>query len=188
MAVPPWSDRRARIDGATFERVVAEILVDLGASLPDFRIERQELVKAGDGQYRIDVTARFTQLGAEFLVLVECKDHARPVEREDVQVLFDKIRSVGAHKAMLFSTNGFQSGALEYARAHGVALVRVVEGALTYETRGQPSGGAPPTPPPWSNIPEFVCQLISAKDDQRTHVSLVQPGRTEPLRAFLASA
>jgi restriction system protein len=187
MALPPWADHRARIDGSEFERVIAEILSELGTSLPEFRVERQELIKAPDGRYRIDITIRFTQLGATFLVLVECKDHARPVEREDVQVLADKLRAAGAHKGMLFSTNGFQRGAIEYARSHGIALVRIIEGALTYETRGLPAGARPPVSP-WANIPSFVGQLVSLADDGRVHISLVEQGRTSPLSEFLASA
>ncbi len=61
----------------------------LEKGLSSFRIER----RAGsgtDGQYRLDVTVRFDQLGAEFLVLAECKDHVRP---EDVQVLADSYGS-----------------------------------------------------------------------------------------------
>src|SRR5262245_54517289 len=148
--VPPTGDHRASIDGREFERFVAQALRDLGTGLTDFRLGEQEVVKTADGSYRIDVTARFMALDAAFVVLVECKDHSRPVEREDVQILADKKRAAGAHKAMLFSTNGFQSGAIEYATHHGIALIRVLEGALTWETRGV--GPATP-PPPWANIP-----------------------------------
>lgn len=90
------------------------------------------MIWAADGGYQIDVTARFRQLGLDFLVLVECKYHSRPVEREDVQVLADKKRSVGAQKALLVATNGFQQGAIDYAKVHRIALVRIIEGAFIY--------------------------------------------------------
>jgi restriction system protein len=32
---------------------------------------------------------------------------------------------------MLFTTTGFQSGAIKYAKAHGIALVSIIEGAAT---------------------------------------------------------
>jgi restriction system protein len=134
------------------------------------------------------VTVRFDQLGAHFLVLVECKDHSRPVEREDVQVLADKVRAAGAQKGMLFSTNGFQRGAVEYARSHGVALVRVIEGALTYESRGLPVDGLRPEPPPWAKIPPFVGQLIWLADNGNVRTSLLERGRIDALKAFLKSA
>lgn len=61
---------------------------------------------AADGRYEIDATARFRALGVDFLVLVECKDHVRPIEREDVQILADRKRATGAQKAIFFATNG----------------------------------------------------------------------------------
>jgi restriction system protein len=144
-------------------------------------------VSAHDGQYRIDATIRFSQLGVQFVVLVECKDHTRPVEREDVQVLADKKRAVGAHKAILFSTNGYQRGAIEYARSHGIALVRLVEGTLTYETRSAHQPGMCTAPPPWANIPAFVGQHICLADNGSVVVSVVERGRPDALAQFLAS-
>lgn len=171
-----------------FERLVAELLREAGRDLPDFRLEQQEIVKAPDGQYRIDVTLRFSQMGAQFVVFVECKDHTRPVAREDIQVLADKKRAAGAHKAILFSTNGFQRGAIDYAKSHGIALIRVLEGALTYETRSWPQTGPRPAPPPWVHIPAFIGQLVCLGDDAKIHVSVVEPGETNALAQFLASA
>ena len=187
MAIPPWADNRARIDGSEFERVVTELLGAVGRGLPGFRIEHQESLPTPDGLYKMDATVRFTQLGVDFLVLVECKDHARPIEREDVQVLADKLRAAGAHKALLFSTNGFQKGAIEYAKNHGVALVRVFEGALRYETRGFNTIGPRPVPPPWANTPAFVGQCISLGDNGEVRTAIVGREKPEELIKFLNS-
>jgi restriction system protein len=187
MHLLPWDDHRARIDGSDLERLVFELLTEAGSHLPDFRIERQESVTTADGQYRIDVTVRFRQLGVDFLVLVECKDHKRPVEREDVQVLADKKRAAGAHKAILFATNGFQRGAVEYALAHGIALIRLLEGALTYETKSFEVSRAPATPPAWADIPAFVGQAISYQHE-RVCVSLIERGRVDALTRAMAPA
>jgi restriction system protein len=110
------------------------------------------------------------------------------VEREDVQILADKVRAAGAQKGILFATNGFQRGALEYARAHGIALVRVVDGALTYETRADPPAGPRPAPPPWANIPPFVGQLVTQGDGGSVHVSVVDRSNVDSLRDFITSA
>ncbi len=59
----------------------------------------------------------------DFLVLV--KLHRNPIMREVVQVLRDKVQSVSAHKGVLVSSAPFQRGAIEYADAHGIALVHV---------------------------------------------------------------
>jgi hypothetical protein len=40
-------------------------------------------------------------------------------------VLEQKLQSTGSQKGMIFSTSPFQSGAIEFATAHGIALVHV---------------------------------------------------------------
>jgi restriction system protein len=105
--------------------------------LHGFRVDHRLTLAGPDGEFEIDAVARFQALGAEFIILVECKHHKNPVKREVVQVLRDKVRSVAAHKAMVFSTAGFQSGAIEYASAQRIALVHVTQGALIYETKAE---------------------------------------------------
>jgi restriction system protein len=180
---PRRNQQRPALSGKEFEQLVTGWLRECGASLPDFRVESQELITAPDGNYRIDVSVHFSQLGMDFFVLGECKDHSRAVEREDVQVLNDKIRAVGAHKGVLFSTNGFQRGAIEYARAHGIALVQVANGDSTYVVREiNPKYDAPP---PWANVPPFVGQLVWLSDDGLIHRSLVESSRVDALTNFL---
>jgi restriction system protein len=89
-----------------------------------------------DGTYEIDITVRFQALDVEFLVLVECKHHISPIKRDVVEILFDRVRAVAGHKGIIFSTSGFQSGAVQYAQAHGVALVEIADGRTCYVTRG----------------------------------------------------
>jgi len=136
-----------------YELVVKSILDGSGLSLEQYSSAHLEKVAGVDGQYIIDVTVRFSALGADFLVLVECKHEKRRVERQDVQVLQAKMASAGAQKGMLFSIAGFQQGAIEYADVHGVALVQLATGSSTWVTR---SAGPPMPPPPWAQIPEYV--------------------------------
>jgi restriction system protein len=111
-----------------FEAEVENLLRRAGLGLPEFRVQRLEKIQASDGVYEIDVTARFEVLGASFLVLIECKNHKNPIKREVVQVLYDRLRAVGAHKGMIFSTAKFQKGAIEFARAHKIALLQFIQG------------------------------------------------------------
>lgn len=184
--VGPSADHRAKIDGSRLERLVVALLTEAGQGLEEFRIEHREMLRAPDGRYEIDATARFRALGVDFLVLVECKDHLRPVEREDVQVLADRKRATGAQKAIFFATNGFQRGAIEYAKAHGIALVRILEGALTYETRSTLQV-KPSVPPPWANVQPFIGQRIHLRD-AAIHVWSVERGRPDALVDYLQSA
>ncbi len=76
------------------------------------------------------------------------------MERDEVMVLESKLRDVNAQKAMLFSTSGFQTGAIEFATSKHIATVAIVEGKWLYQTRD-----ARPTsvePPPWVPIEPFA--------------------------------
>lgn len=75
------------------------------------------------------------------------------MERDKVLILESKLRDVRAHKGMLFSTAGFQKGALKYADARGIATVTVSNGRFIYETKGADSQA---DPPPWVNPDRLV--------------------------------
>lgn len=130
---------------AEYERAVADLVQDSGHEVVDWQVKLLDPVEGVDGTYVIDVTVRFRLMGADFLMLFECKRHASPVKREHVQVLMDKIRSTGAHKGVVVAATGFQRGALEYARMHGIACVRLLDGAWTYDSRDFTSGTRQPT-------------------------------------------
>ncbi|MGH7147819.1 MAG: restriction endonuclease [Nitrospiraceae bacterium] len=140
-----------------FELEVKAILDGLGLDLHGYESQHREVVEGHDGEYEIDVTVRFGALGADFLVLVECKHYKNSVKREIVQSLHSKLLSVGAQKGMVFSTSGFQSGALEFAKAHGIATIQVAEGRTSYFTK---SLSGPSEPPPWANIEPVIGWLI----------------------------
>jgi restriction system protein len=145
-----------------FELIVKDLIEQSGAGLSRFSVDHLETMEGVDGNYSIDITARFQALGGTFLVLIECKRYKNPIERELVQILNDKLRSIGAQKGMLFSTSTFQRGAVEYASTHGIALVQVVNGESTYNTRA--GDGVRHKPPPWANIPKYVGWLLTTED------------------------
>ena len=95
--------------------------------LKDFKITHNVKIPAFDGTYQIDIYAEFTAMSVTFKVLCECKQYSKPVGRDKVAELHRKLESIGAHKGILLSTSGFQSGALEYAKAHGIALLQVYD-------------------------------------------------------------
>ena len=89
-------------------------------------VSRLGTIEGPSGTYKIDVLVRIEILnGAQIIILSECKHLKRPVERGELQVLLAKIHEVGAHKGMIFSTSGFQAGAIKYAKIHGIAAVNV---------------------------------------------------------------
>lgn len=160
---PPMANPNLEITAADFERLVRDWILKQGGELKSLEVKHDVKVEAYDSTYQIDVLAKFQAFaGAEFTVLIECKKYRGAVERELVQVLHDKVRSVGAHKGMLFTTSGFQSGAIKYATAHGIALVSIIDGVATYETRSAyPVAAKPPT---WLNLPKFALWHVGEND------------------------
>lgn len=131
-----------------YEQAVKAILDAAAGGVVAYSSRHLESIAGSDGDYIFDVTARFEALGVAFLVLVECKRYRRRVERQEVQVLWAKMQSVGAQKGMLFATAGFQQGAVEFAQAHGIALVRLAAGEPEFVSRGGDSGPARDAPAP----------------------------------------
>lgn len=129
MSINPYREFVASISPAEFEVLCLEILNSYAEAehLLKFSIQHNVHIPTDDGKYQIDIYASFIAMGVEFKVIIECKRYSNPVSREKVAVLNDKIRSLGAHKGILISTCGFQSGAYEYAKKHGIALLQVLD-------------------------------------------------------------
>jgi restriction system protein len=68
--------------------------------------------------------------------------HKNRIKREHVQMLYCKLVTLGARKAMLFSTSEFQEGAVEYAIQHGIALVWLAYGVKLHTLPGVRTPGA----------------------------------------------
>lgn len=169
-------DKPTEISPKQFEQEVEKLIEAMGVRLSEFKVQRLEKISAADGIYEMDVTARFEALGANFLVLIKCKHHKSPIKREVVQVLNDRLRAVGAQKGMIFSTVQYQRGALEYAKKHGIALVRVVDGSMLYETK---SFDQPVELPPW--VPPYGGYIVSLSKEGGESYSLMEEGEPEDL-------
>jgi hypothetical protein len=151
-----------------FESFVTSLFdaIEESGAIANLHVQTHEVLHGADGKYDFDATVRYELGGMAFLILVEAKLHKNPIKREMVQVLHQKLQSVGAQKAVLVSTAPFQEGALNFALAHGIALVTVTEGRFTYETKGATK------PPPLSReqarerlgLPTFVGHAYSNGD------------------------
>ena len=179
----PLNEEFIDLSPVQFEREVKSILQRANANLKEFKVKHLEKLQGTEGEYEIDITVRFEALGATYLTLVECKHQKNPIKREIVQILQDKIRTTGAHKGMIFATSTFQRGAIEYASAHGIALVRMIEGKTSYETKSL--YGRPIEPPPWANIPSYVGYLCSLTKEGHIQNTLVSITYLDALNEFL---
>lgn len=163
-----------------YERLVAGLMRTKGTGLDDVRVQHRERLIGTDGDYIVDTTIRFRALGGvDFLVVVEAKLQGRPVQREVVQKLLQVVQSTGAHKGIVVSSSGFQRGALDFAGAHGIALVQLADGQMTYETRSVDS-----KPQFVRGLPEFVAyQVVATPSGHTTTMLTDQPKYVHELLA-----
>ena len=132
--INPYRSLTANISPTDFEVFCMKTLEAYAEreKLPNFTIKHNQKVETYDGTYQIDVLAEYTALGAKNTVLIECKKQSRSIEREIVATLDGKLRSIGAQKGILISTAGFQGGAVQYAKIHGIALWQVCENFIKH--------------------------------------------------------
>jgi restriction system protein len=153
-----WLDvyPEANLSPRDFEILVKSWLDAAGLQLDEYRSQHDVRLNTADGEYQIDITATFSALGAEYRNFIECKRQKNPIKREQVQALLSKLQSIGAQRAILFSISSFQRGAVEFAQAHGVALVRVVDGRTSWIAKDRAlAAGAD-----WQDVPDHIPPVV----------------------------
>ena len=125
--INPYRELPVQISPLEFEQFCMETLKAYAEkeALQNFEIKHNQKIETPDSTYQIDVLAEYTALGCRFMIIVECKKHSRSIERSTVAELYAKVQSIGAQKGILISSSGFQSDAVKYANAHGVALWQI---------------------------------------------------------------
>ncbi|MBC2005482.1 restriction endonuclease [Listeria booriae] len=118
-----------------FEQYSLDILKEQTAELEDVYFAHDKIMESHDGNYQIDGYIEFTVMDVRYKTLIECKHYKSSITREKVVLLHDKLKSLGAQKGILISTSNFQSGAIQYAEVHGIALIQLTEAATSYELR-----------------------------------------------------
>jgi hypothetical protein len=71
---------------------------------------------------QFDVVVRFRMGTLRYLVLIEVKNRTRKASSQDLDAFVTKARDQNANKAVFVTVAGFQSGAIEVAKRHGVEL------------------------------------------------------------------
>ena len=169
-----------------FELLVKDLILAEGQreNLPFLEVQHDTKEKGGDGTYQIDIKAKFRIFGgSDITVLIECKHYKSSIKREKVELLYSRLQSLGAQKGILCSTSPFQQGAIDFAKSHGIALIFVMEGRFTYETRS-----AEPqkfNPPPWADIPKYVGAYAYNYDGSRFSVANLSGDFNGPLLDYI---
>lgn len=110
----------------TFEELVARIQGDLAGDATI--ISNDKIVGKRTGVPReIDVSIRKKVGQFEILIVIDCKDYAKPLDVKDVEEFMGLAQDVGAHKAAMVSAQGYSAAAKMRAQDAGIELYRVLD-------------------------------------------------------------
>lgn len=116
--------------GTSFEQLTREVfakmedLTKMGAT-----VTHNVVLKGKAGiDHQIDVYVEFKAGDIPYGTVVSCKDHRGPVKKSHVMELNELLKDLsGQPRGIIVSRGGFQKGAIEYARHHGIELYQLRE-------------------------------------------------------------
>ena len=133
----PVKDTILDMDPTDFEKYALQVLESKTRGLENVKFVHNTVVEAYDGNYQLDGYIEFEVMGVLYKTIVECKHYKYPISREIIQKVYDNLRAIGAHKGIVISTSNFQSGAITYAKSHGIALIQLTEAGDSYDARSR---------------------------------------------------
>jgi hypothetical protein len=71
----------------------------------------------------MDVYYEFEHLNLTYRVAIECKDWKKPIPAEEVRCFSTKVANLNNITRVKISISGYQSGAVDYAKRHGIILM-----------------------------------------------------------------
>jgi hypothetical protein len=114
-----------------------ELVGTVAAALdPGSTVKTEQWIEGPDCELDMDVEMRGTLNGRPHFVLIECKDHARPIGIGLVGQFDSKIRDLKPDRAIMFSNSGFTRGALKKAVRVGIEMASAMK-AKDKTIRGQ---------------------------------------------------
>jgi restriction system protein len=172
-----------KITPKEFELKIVEWLKETGQKLTNIKISHLKHLRGNGGEYEFDAVAEFEIFGgAQITVLIECKRYGRPVERLHLEALWAKLQDVNAQKAIIFSTSGFQSGALQYAQSKNIASVAFVGSEFLYKTK---SADVQTLMPSRYNFPKYA-GIFMSYNSGIIESNVMDDNHIEPLRVWLS--
>ena len=113
-----------------YETLVQALVRDfkLAGALEVFHL-REFVGKRSRRRIKVDVSFEMDLSGFKVLFLVECKHYNQNVGVAEIEEFRTKMDDIGAHKGIVFTTVGFQAGAVQTAKAYGIGLARLSDRA-----------------------------------------------------------
>ena len=111
--------------GAAFEDFVAYVYQSL-LDINDYPsiVSKRVKVRGLDGtEGEIDVYYEFEHLDMTYRVAIECKDWKTPITVNQVRDFYAKIERISNVAGVMIATNGYQTGAKDFAEKRGILLL-----------------------------------------------------------------
>ena len=163
--------RRLRPDEV--ETFVVRELRKAGLVLSKLKVlARQRLSKDKDEEYSMDLSVLISIGGADRGVLIECRSEHNPVLAEAVLALSTRLQSAAAQHAIMFSTSGYDPGAVNEAKQHGIPVLTVADGKSAFARSAWGMAGQPPA---W--VPEYMSEVIDVDVFGQLRHKLVMSGK-----------
>lgn len=107
------------IDWKDFEKFVAELYKD-----SDELTVKHDVTEVGKSNARrqIDVLVLQKTKLHTIKTIIECKRWKEPVDRQVIDVLFASVEDLNANKGAIFTTKGYEEGAIEYAKSKNIDI------------------------------------------------------------------
>jgi hypothetical protein len=110
--------------GDGYRELVGRIMAALDSGTA---VKTEQWIAGPDGERDMDVEVRGMLDGAPHFVLVECKDHARPIGIGLVDAFESKIRDLTPDRSIMFSNSGFTRDALRKANRIGIEMASAMK-------------------------------------------------------------
>jgi restriction system protein len=173
----------SQITPTEFEIQVEKWLRHSCKTIKNFHVRHLEKIEGDSGEYEIDVTVELEIFsGASIKILVECKHYKNPIKRDVLMILESKIRDTNSHKGIIFTTSNFQSGALKYAQARGIATVVVQDGKASYSTKFFEQSFAIPS---WRPKYKYIGWMITLTEEENVAHHLIADDYNDAINEWL---
>jgi Restriction endonuclease len=110
--------------GDAYRELVGTVMAALD---PESTVKTEQWITGPDGERDMDVEVRGTLNGLPHFVLIECKDHARPIGVGFVDAFESKVRDLKPNRAIMFSNSGFTRDALKKANRVAIEMASAMK-------------------------------------------------------------
>lgn len=121
--------RKMKERGKSFEELVQYVYQELlFLEGKDIQVSRDIKILGKSGaKHQIDAYYQFELVGVIHRVVIECKNHTRPITKGNVQEFYGKLIDLDNCIGIMVSSSGFQQGAETVASHYGIELIPMGE-------------------------------------------------------------